>query len=476
MKGKRPTGCTTALISAVLMVTVLGVTAFGQVDFSVYRSLGDSLTHGTQGGKVVDYRTQPHAYPVLLAQQMGTAFPLALLTQSEGSDQQTQITAPNFVWGANLASNGATLHDAIYEEAQPLAGPYYLADHTQDAVLAARTGTPENPVHGVTQVSAAVQDRSTFVTAWLGGNDFLQTLTKYGTILDDFIYAQMGFHYGSQPLNFSETTNPAEFAADYHTMVNTIVSSLPGVGMCVANFPMLGDIGGVLNKQELTALIGANPMPDDAMTNIIVAAACLFDDVGYFGRDIWTNDILSNPANYWSGSSVAAINTTIDGFNATIAAEAAEHHIAMVDIKSLFHDFGAGIYHVGDWEINNQWFVNNLGEKKASALSADGVHPSDIGHALLANAFIDAINGFYGSSIPRLTDAELKAILDADSFADNDLDGRIEGMPSENVPWLSINTFAFDYTGDVGEIPVPEPGTIALVLTGAVIALRRRNA
>jgi lysophospholipase L1-like esterase len=462
------------LLTGIGLILGFAGTVSGQADFSVYRSLGDSLTHGTQGGKVVDYRTQPHAYPVLLAQQMGTQFPLALLTESTGNDQQTQIDAPNFVLGANLAVNGASLHDAIYREAQPLSPPSYLSGRTVDPVLAPRAGTPEHPVSGVTQVSAAVNDGATFATAWLGGNDFLQTLTRYGTVLDDFVYAQLGFHYGVDPLTVSGITDQASFAADYHTLVNTIVSSRPGVGMAVANFPYLSDIAGVLDKQELTALIGPNPMPDDAMTSILVAAAVLTNDVGYFGKDIWNVNMLANPANYWDASDVGLINAAIDGFNATIAHEAAVNNIALVDIQSLFHDLGSGVYHLGDWEINNSWFVNNLGQKKASTLSSDGVHPSDIGHALIANAFIDAINGHYGTNIPRLSDAQLKSILDNDPFVDNDLDGRIEGMPADYVPWLSVSTFAPDYTGDAPEI-VPEPVSLAMLLLGAVSVIRRRD-
>ncbi len=463
---------TSVCLSSLGIVAVLEKVASGQVDFSVYRSLGDSLTHGTQGGKVVDYRTQTSAYPVLIAQQMGTSFPLALLAQSTGTDEQTQLNSPNYVSGANLAVNGATLNGAIYRTAAPLLPPSYRSGRLVDSVLAPRAGTPENPISGVTQVTAAIADGATFVSAWLGGNDFLNTLTKYGTVIDEFTYKAFGFHYGSSPLNVSDITDQASFAADYHTMMSMLAT--PGRGMVVANFPELADIAGMLTKQELTELIGPNPMPDDAMTSIIIAAAVMFDDVGFWGQDIWTADLLSSSDNYWDASEVAAINAAINGFNETIEAEAIEHNVAFVDIKTLFHDFGSGLYHVGDWEINNKWFVANLGQQKASVLSSDGVHPSDIGHALLANAFIDAINNHYGSSIPLLTDAQLLEILNNDKFADNDLDGRIEGVSADYVPWLAINTFAPQYTGDAPEI-VPEPMSLGLLLLGAAWVSRRRT-
>jgi len=39
--------------------------------------------------------------------------------------------------------------------------------------------------------------------------------------------------------------------------------------------------------------------PEGAMTSILMAAAVMVDDVGYFGKEIWTSNMLANPANYW---------------------------------------------------------------------------------------------------------------------------------------------------------------------------------
>ncbi len=473
MQTRRFGGASLAIVTIVCSV-VLVSSVFGQADFSVYRSLGDSLTHGTQGGKVVDYRTQDQAYPVLLAKKMNTAFPLAYIEQSVGNDVQTQVGAPNFVYGANLAVNGAKLSHALYREAQPLdPAKNYLSGQMCDVVLAPRAGTVANPVHGVTQVSAALADNATFTTVWLGGNDFLNTLTKYGTILNQFL-SGMGIDYPVDPLTVTDITDQASFAADYHELMNRMMSKPGGMKMAIANFPELRDIAGVLDKQELTALIGPNPMPDDAYTNILTAAAIMYDDVSYWGQDIWNASMLTNPANYWDASEVAAINAAINGFNSTIVVEAAENDVALVDLRTVFRDVAENSLWVGDWEINADIFIANLGQKKASLFSSDGCHPSDVGHALVANAFIDAINSHYGTSLERYSQAELRAILDADKFADNDMDGRIEGVSSDFVPWLSINTFTPTYTGDAPEV-VPEPATLAVLLLGTVGGLMRRR-
>lgn len=456
---------TLTVVATVGVVLTCGGPAVGQVDFSVYRSLGDSLTHGTQGGKVVDYRSQPQAYPVLLAEQMGTSFELPLLTQAFGQDKQSRLDAPNFGYGANLAVNGATLHDALYRTADPLTGPDYASGDRTDLVLAPRTGA--------TQVSAAVADGATFTTIWLGGNDFLNTMTKYGTVLSDFL-AQLGISLPADPLNVTDVTGQASFAADYAELMNQIMA-VPGMKTAVANFPEMRHIAGVMDKAELTALIGPNPMPEDAMTSELMAAALLFDDVSFWGKEVWTPDMLTNPDNYWDASEVAVIDSALNGFNATIAEQAALHDVALVDIRTAFEDIAEDGILIGDWEVNADWFVANLGEKKASLYSSDGAHPSDIGHALIANAFIEGINDHYGTDLEPLSDARLRDILDNDKFVDNDLDGKIEGLAAAGVPYLAVNTFTPDYTGDDPEIPVPEPTGLAMLLVATIVGGTKRR-
>jgi len=436
--------------------------ALGQVDFSVYRSLGDSLTHGTQGGKVVDHRTQPFAYPVYLADKAGASFALPLLTQAAADETQSRLDAPNFSYGANLAVNGADLHEALYHTADALVPPGYKSKDLTDCVLAPRTGA--------TQVSAAVSDGATFTTVWLGGNDFLNSLSQAGTVLHDF-YGYYGLSEPVEPLNVSGITDQASFATDYADLMNTLMA-VPGMKMAVANLPVINNLAAVLDKDQVTALVGSNPMPEHAMTNELVVAAIMYDDVGTFGADIWDVDMLANPDNYWDANEATAIDAAITGFNATIASQAGVHDVALVDFHGLLTEIEGGQYSVGGWELNDEWFVANVGQEKASFYSSDGLHPSDIGHAVVANAFIDAINDHYGSSIQRLSEAEQKDILDHDRFVDNDLDGRIEGITSNVAEW-TVNFFVPDYTGDAPDIP--EPTSLALFASGGILALSCRR-
>jgi hypothetical protein len=61
--------------------------------------------------------------------------------------------------------------------------------------------------------------------------------------------------------------------------------------------------------------------------------------------------------------------------------------------------------------------------------SLDGVHPSNIAHAMIANAFIEKMNRFFQHSIPLISDDELTEIFLEDPFVDKDGDGVVTGRP-----------------------------------------------
>jgi hypothetical protein len=67
------------------------------------------------------------------------------------------------------------------------------------------------------------------------------------------------------------------------------------------------------------------------------------------------------------------------------------------------------------------------------AFSLDGLHPSDTGYALFANAFIKASNAAYGSTIPVLSSAMEVAIFDADPFVDFNQNGVVPGRPNTGL-------------------------------------------
>ncbi len=418
------------------VVLIWPVCASAQVSFERYRSLGDSLTHGTQGGLVVDYRSQPRAYPVLLASKMGTTFQLPLLDKATLVAGMRRQDYPDYEYCHNLACNGADTKDTWDDACAEI--PWYQFGWDWDfenVVLA--------PRYGHTQVSAAVADNATFVTYFLGGNEFLnECILKTGTVLE---LAGLG---DIQPLGGSDPTPQAEFYSRYKTAIVQLYA--PGRGICLGTFPTLNHIAAIMDKDEITAIVGPNPLPEGHYTNEIVMAAIFR---GWLPE--WNVDLLSDDRNYYTPEELQAIDDAVIGYNATIRAIAADpnHPCAVADLEALIADMAAGNVHVNGWRVTDQYTINTVGRPWVSVYSSDGVHPSDTGHALIAATFIDAINDHYGTSIPQFTEAELTAVLNNDRFADNDGDGRIEGLSAEAF-YYCVNWFLGDtYTGDSGETP-----------------------
>ncbi|HEX9900539.1 MAG TPA: SGNH/GDSL hydrolase family protein, partial [Candidatus Methylomirabilis sp.] len=88
----------------------------------------------------------------------------------------------------------------------------------------------------------------------------------------------------------------------------------------------------------------------------------------------------------------AAIAAGTEAINGIIEAVAAEYGYPLVDAKSLQDEAIDGL-HVGGVEITTEFLVGG-------AIGLDGIHPTDLGQAILANAFIEAINAHYDSHIP----------------------------------------------------------------------------
>ena len=104
-----------------------------------------------------------------------------------------------------------------------------------------------------------------------------------------------------------------------------------------------------------------------------------------------------------SAAEVVTVKAQVVAFNQVIAQQAQAAGATLVDINALFAQLTA-----------NGLIVNNY-KGTASFLggffSLDGIHPTNTGYAVVANAFIDTMNKAFGSSIP---DVALGPIAAAD--------------------------------------------------------------
>jgi len=104
---------------------------------------------------------------------------------------------------------------------------------------------------------------------------------------------------------------------------------------------------------------------------------------------------------------VAALNTA---YNQAIDGVAASNGVPLVPITATFNAINATGIPLGPGQTATLRFGGGL-------VSWDGLHPSNLGYAVIANAFIAAADGApYNLTIPPLTNAQLGAIAAADPY------------------------------------------------------------
>ncbi len=89
-----------------------------------------------------------------------------------------------------------------------------------------------------------------------------------------------------------------------------------------------------------------------------------------------------------------AVDNALTAYNATIAALATQFDLAFVDANALLSELNANGLPLADGSTVTSTFATGGG------FSLDGVHPAPRGYAILANAFIEAINTKFGSNLP----------------------------------------------------------------------------
>ncbi len=157
----------------------------------------------------------------------------------------------------------------------------------------------------------------------------------------------------------------------------------------------------VLIDEDLTDLTAVNPalinMRQSTPEDLLVLPSRTF--IG----------TLANPADPTSINGVAvplsdewvltpeeqvAANTALNAFNQLIEGLAQQYDLAFVDANALLTELRDSGFRLADGSVVTAAFGTGGG------FSLDGVHPSPRGYAIIANAFINAINTKYESTLP----------------------------------------------------------------------------
>lgn len=390
-------------VGALALAFLVAGAAFGAVntgvaDFSTYVAMGDSLTAGFSSGALLQ-KYQVNSYPALIYRQAtgkttgfeqplvsnpgigsipGTGvltlqglFPTVIApTPTQG--QPINLTYPHAY--NNVAVPGQTLHDLLTQTSGGFA----------DLILR------PNGANQFTQLQEGLSLKPTFVTLWIGNNDALAAATS-GIAIEGVTL-----------------TPAAQFDADYNTVVNAITAT--GAKMAVANIPDVTSIPFVTTiprflvdpKTNQLVIINGAPVPLIGPNGplqagdfvLLTASAELAQGrgipqaLGGSGQPLSDNAVLS-------AAEVATIKAHVDAYNNTIRTVASAKGLALVDANALLSNLATNGIAIGGIDFSSAFLTGGI-------FGYDGVHPTALGYAYIANQFIDAINVNFGADIPEV--------------------------------------------------------------------------
>ena len=372
---------------------------------SVMLGMGDSIGAGVQSADT-SWRTQPYSYLNFIAAQVDTPFSLPLILSGPFGkvyDTSSRSRLFPFVAGSNLAVAGANVNSLLNDRADAI-NEDEIGSET-DLILFPRLGS---------QLEIAESIGAPFIVCWIGNNDILSAAIAF------------------DKLDASQLTPVAEFSTDFAEIVRRL--NALGSPVVFANIPDITNIGFLLDRQDMIRFVGSDfGLAEGDFTSIV---AMLLIRLG-----LADGSILQYPGFVLDAGEVELIRQRTEVFNQIIEDEVTGIGMPVVDVNGLFDFLAANPPVFSDVTLTPR-FLGGL-------FSLDGVHPSNLAHALLANAFIETINAHFQTDIPPINEAALKLIFLTDPFVDKDGDGRVTGRVLAGL----LETFGpvFGISGDIND-------------------------
>jgi lysophospholipase L1-like esterase len=433
-----------AAISAVLLIALLvggckdttpsGPNAtFGNLNIKSYVSIGNSITAGYQSNGLYE-SAQMYSYPNLLTQQLNISGSSVNFVQPLWSDPGTPYSATlNFparyvilgwsggkpVIGPNTTVAAGSPENLTYAApynnlAVPGAFIYdFLNAKDANTCYSALGGSPNalftSTLRGLgTQFQQLKVLKPELVTFWLGNNDVLGYATSGGKVPSTAI--------ATFTVLYKQALDSLRAAVGANTPI--LVANIPDV----TTIPFVKTIpsqGLVLSQGQADALntatggvfqftAGVNGFLAFTGTGTVrkltakdyVLLTCPQDSLINAG---W-GSIKPIPNQYvLDTAEVSYAKAQVTGYNAAIAAQATSHSALLVDVNSVLVQVDTKGYAVAG-EVLTSAYVSG------GAFSLDGVHPSNKGQGLIANAFIKVMNSKLATQIPYVDIANMPGI------------------------------------------------------------------
>lgn len=366
--------------------------------FARYVALGNSLTAGFQS-LGINATTQTAAYPVLIADAVGTPFRLPLLMLPGCPPPVINFQTQQRTGGGAANSCALRAPGSVSEIINNVAVFGARALDPTSRSTPGSNATTLLILGGKTQVERALQADPTFVSIWIGNNDVLDAATT------GLAVATPGISGGITP--------QGEFETNYGAMLSQLTAGADLEG---------GLLIGVLDPMEAPALFPAAALVTNgafkaafdqfagAPTTLLPSCTATTTSLISFAITLRIRDGSHPPLIGCEPESAPlapvgdifvvdameqqTIQAAIAGYNTWIAGRADALGFAYLDPNPVL----AALRQGGQIPL-----VLDPGSATApfgEYVSLDGVHPSSKGQAVIANAAIDAINQEYGLSIP----------------------------------------------------------------------------
>jgi lysophospholipase L1-like esterase len=434
----------------------------GNADLSRFVVIGNSLAAGYQSAALYE-SAQIYSFGNLIARQINTKFEMPLVSDpgTGGRMEIESLSGPiiknnpntgipiNLTYPApynNLGIPGALTYDVFF------------ATNSTNCASAVFANTP-NPLFDLilrnqgatqlTQLQQALAQQPTFVILWIGNNDVLGYATSGGvspsaptpvgqfTQLYGGISQQLAANPGRQvvvanipnvtTIPFFTTVGPAlatnPLLVWWQISLSQTASGLPATGLIYmsheggTNLGILpykvgfADSASLRNSTTLVTLRGSAYAP------------LLGQSTGKYYRDFnltvplgvdTTKPFGFHPQNPFPDlfvldpDEINTAATTTASYNAVIQNVATNFNFGLVDVNTLFNiirqsDAGSG-YRVDGITFRTNYVTGGL-------FSLDGVHPTNQGHAIVANEFIKVINSKYNAKIPAIQVSQIPPSL-----------------------------------------------------------------
>jgi lysophospholipase L1-like esterase len=355
--------------------------------------IGDSLSAGFQNFSLFTSSTggQTFGFAAVIAQQAGANLSVPTISYP-GIPPALALSAGQIVREAGLGSRinpaqATNLSVPGFTVGNVLAYPFpgNPTTNTIDALSDTILGTPPGPLpcgpiptslvswlplppgisslipqgspYIVSETACALALRPSTVIVSIGSNDVLQALTL-----------------GTPP------TAPAVFQANYHLLIEAL--TLRQANIVVANVPDITELPFVVNSPAFMKLCGV-PLPAGVPYVVPNLATATFN--------VCTNNIPVTQAE------ITSIQALVSQYNSIISSEIGAQHkrgvsATVVDINAVLKTLSVNGYNLPGIHLTTA-FLGGL-------FSLDGIHPTNTGYAILANTFINTINGALGTKIP----------------------------------------------------------------------------